>query len=294
MASESIDHFIKFCTDANIDPSHHRDSVRKYVLAYQRNLERKNAFKVMFGDVFINWEYTDRGLPRMDAAHWINVLKYFDFSSVEVQPKSILCSIQHRLKTLGLNADPNFACRVFLLTNMNFIASQLGLERLFCEYEIPDAYNKSLRFFALGADTAFDVLLTTGMFCLIMDECKVDEAEVEKQIQFLKLREEELSNSFKVKQIRAMNGRPRLRSKLADVKRDINSVEVCVIFLLRICIFLTFCTGHGRLRQVGPGGEVSERLFHAHQAPSLFSDGADACAGADQSCSSDYHGLVCV
>jgi hypothetical protein len=233
MASESIGHFIKFCTDANIDPGQHSDSVRKYMLAYQRNLERKNAFKVLFGEAFINWEYTERGLPKMDAVHWINLLRYFNFSKIGIQAKSILYSIQHRLKTLGLDSDPDFACHVFFLTNMNFIASQLGLERLFCEYEIPDAYNKSLRFFALGADAAFDVLDTTATFCLIMRECEVDDAEVEKQIQFLKLREEELCNSFKVKQIRAMNGRPRLRSKLADVKRDINSVEVHFLKLIR-------------------------------------------------------------
>ena len=232
MASESIGHFIKFCMDANIDHSQHSDSARKYMLAYQRNLERKNAFKVLFGEAFINWEYAERGLPKMDAVHWINLLRYFGFSKVGIQAKSILSSIQQRLRTLGLDSDADFACRVFLLTNMNFISSQLGLERLFCEREIPDAYNKSLRFFALGADAAFDVLDTTATFCLVMRECEVDDAEIEKQLQFLKLREEELCNSFKVKQIRAMNGRPRLRSKLVDVKRDVNSVEVRAHFAL--------------------------------------------------------------
>jgi len=190
MASESIGHFIRFCNDANIDFRQFSDSLRKYVLTYQRNLERKNAFTVLFRDGFINWEYIERGLPRMDAAHWINVFQYFDFSKVNVEERSMLRSIQQHLKTMDLDTDLNFACRVFLLTNINHITSQLGLERLFCEHNIPDAYNKSMRFFALGADTAFDRVETTAVFCHIMLMSVVDEAEIDKQIQFVMLREE--------------------------------------------------------------------------------------------------------
>jgi hypothetical protein len=102
---------------------------------------------------------------------------------------------------------------------------ELGVERLLCEYEVPDAYNKSLQFFALSADAAFDMTEMTAVFCHIMQQCEVDEAELERQIQFVHLKEEELSASFKVKQIRMVGARPRLRSKLAEIHKEARSVR---------------------------------------------------------------------
>jgi hypothetical protein len=223
MASVSVDQFMRFCSDSNIDHKQIGDSLRKYLLSYQRNIERKGAFKVLFADTFINWDYIERNLPKMDCIHWITIFKYFDFSKVSLG-RSVLYNIQRHLKTLGLDESTDLVCRVFLLTNMNFIASQYGMERLLCEYEVPDAFNKSLHFFALCADASFDMVDITAVFCQIMKECEVDEAGMEQQIHFVNLREEELSSSFKMKQIRMMGGRPRLRSKLVDIKKEVRSV----------------------------------------------------------------------
>jgi hypothetical protein len=127
------------------------------------------------------------------------------------------------LKSLNLE-QYHLACQVFLLKNTNFITSQLGVERLLCEYDVPEAYTKSLQFFAMSADSAFDITETTAVFCHIMRNCKIDDSELEKQIQFVHLREEELSTSFRMKQIRMIGGRPRLRSKLTDIQREARSV----------------------------------------------------------------------
>jgi hypothetical protein len=107
---------------------------------------------------------------------------------------------------------------------MNFITSQHGIERLLCEYDVADAYTKSLQFFALSADAAFDMQETTAVFCHIMKSCKVNEDELEKQMQFLHFKHEELATSFKVKQFRVVGGRPRLRSKLVNLQRESDSV----------------------------------------------------------------------
>lgn len=227
MSSVAIDHFMRFCADANIDHKLTRDSLRKYLLSYQRNIERKAAFKVLFGDTFINWEYVERNLPRMDSAHWITLFKYFDFSKVVPGRSNMLSNIHKHLKTLGLEGEDGgmgLTCQVFLLTNMNYITSQYGLERLLCECDVHDAYNKSLHFFALCADAAFDVVDITAVFCQVMKECELDEPGVERQVQFVNLREEELAASFKMKQIRMTGGRPRLRSKLAEIRKEARSV----------------------------------------------------------------------
>jgi len=61
----SVDHFMQFCKDANIDEKHTVDSIKKYILAYQRNLEHKGAFQILFKEnPFINWEYIGTKLAR--------------------------------------------------------------------------------------------------------------------------------------------------------------------------------------------------------------------------------------
>jgi hypothetical protein len=258
MSSLAIDHFLRFCVDSNIDHRNTADSLRKYLLAYQRNILHRGAFAALFekGGVgsappaaaapsaadtgeevittkptssYINWEYVERSLPRLDCAHWISVFSYIDFSLV-TRDKSMLQSIDRHLKTLQLD-EHHLACQVFLLKNTNFITAQLGVERLLCEYEVPDAYTRSLQFFAMSADSAFDITETTAVFCHIMRNCTIREAELEKQIQFVGLREEELSASFRMKQIRMVGGRPRLRSKLTDIQRDSRSVFDMYTFL---------------------------------------------------------------
>ena len=221
--SNSVDNFMRFCVDANIDHRQISQSMRKYLLSYQRNLLHKGAFTALFGDAFMNWEYVERNLPRLDCAHWLAIFRFLDFSKVP-RNKSVLQNIEKHLNSLKL--DPNLlTCQIFLLKNMNFITSQLGVERLFCEHEVPDAYNKSLQFFAMSADAAFDMTEMTAVFCHIMQACEVNEQELEKQIQFVNLKEEELSTSFKVKQIRMVGGRPRLRSKLAAIQKEARSVR---------------------------------------------------------------------
>jgi hypothetical protein len=220
--SSAVENFMRFCMDANIDHRQINLSVRKYLLAYQRNLLHKGAFTALFGEAFINWEYVERNLPKLDCAHWLAMFKFLDFSKVQ-RNKSVLLNIEKNLTSLKL--DPEMTCQIFLLKNMNFVTSQLGVERLFCEHEVTDAYDKSLRFFAMSADAAFDMTEMTAVFCHIMQSCEVFEGVLEKQIQFVNLKEEELSTSFKVKQIRMVGARPRLRSKLAEIHKEVKSVR---------------------------------------------------------------------
>ena len=235
MSSIAVEHFIRFCMDANIDHKNIAESLRKYMLAYQRNILHKGAYTALFEKAavaadaeskpslsYINWEYIEKSLPKLDCAHWIAMFKYVDFSPVP-RNKSVLQNIDRHLKTLNVESH-DLACQVFILKNTNFITSQLGVERLMCEFEIPEAYTTSLQFFAMSADAAFDITETTAVFCHIMRNCCINESGLEKQIQFVNLREEELSASFRVKQIRMIGGRPRLRSKLREIQKETQSV----------------------------------------------------------------------
>jgi hypothetical protein len=212
--------------DANIDIKNIGDSMKKYLLSYQRNILSKPAFETLFSETaantqFINWEYVERSLPKLDSLHWIQMYKYIQFKNVP-RMKSELHTIQTHLTSIGVDMD--LACEVFLIKNTNFITSQYSIERLFSESKVQDAYNKSLQFFARSADSAFDMKETTALFCHIMNTAIIDEAELEKQIQFLRLKEDELATNFRVKQLRAVGRRPKLRSKLLEIHKESRSV----------------------------------------------------------------------
>lgn len=238
MSSQVIELFIRFCTDANIDHRNAVESLQKYVLAYQRNLMHRVAFEVLFeqqAKSFINWEFIEKNLPRLDnSKHWLTVFEFIDFKPVP-RTKSMLKTIEGHLNDLGIFSkvrdtdNPNkvfdLTCQVFLLKNTNYITARHGVERLFCESEIPDAKNKCLQFFAMSADSAFDIQEITTVFCHIMRTCVVNMTELEKQIQFLNVREDGLSSDFRIKQqIRVSGGRPRLRSKLSSIQKESRSV----------------------------------------------------------------------
>ena len=221
--SGAVASFMRFCVDANIDHRQVKDSLRKYLLAYQRNLQHKAAFTALFGEAsFINWEYVERNPPKMECAHWLAVFRFIDFSSVS-RSSPILQKIDENLASLRL--DRALVCPIFLITNMRFLTAQAGLQRLLCDHDVPDAYDMTMRFLARSADTAFDMRETTATFCQLMIECEVHMDALDKQIQFVNLKEEELSESFKVKQIRMVGARPRLRSKLAEISQNAKSVH---------------------------------------------------------------------
>ena len=218
----TVDSFLRFCADASIDSSAYGASLRKFLLVYQRNLQHKVAFKVLFDDAFVDWEYIDRGLPRLDCAQWLALFKFVDFSRVQRSTEPMLANIDRILVRLKL--DPLLTCPIFLLKNMLHVGAQQGIERLFTDQGIPDAYDKSLQFLAMSADAAFDLQQTTTVFCYIARLCTVDEARLGQEIEFISQRNQELSNSFKAKQARSTSGRPRLRDKLQTMKKATDSV----------------------------------------------------------------------
>jgi hypothetical protein len=226
MDNSPVHHFIRFCMDANLRIKLVEECLKKYLLAYQKHILKKHAYDTLFmqtaeNEQFICWEYIDRRMPKHEAQHWISMFKYFDFSKVPTA-KSELHAIQTHLTAIGVNT--NLACEVFILKNTNFISSQHSIERLFDENKISDSYNKSMQFFAKSADLAFDATETTALFCHIMNTAVIEHSDLEKQIQFILIKESELNNNFQVRQIRATGRRPKLRSKLQEIQTDARSV----------------------------------------------------------------------
>ena len=231
--SQPIEMFMRFCNDANIDIRSVGPSLGKYILAYQRNISHKVAFDVIYSagqetKAFINWEYLEKKMARIDnPIHWLQLFRYIDFTTVPKQSQRMLVEFEKHLRKLGIPDTVDITCQLVLLKNTNFISATIGVNRLFLENNIPNAYDKTMEFFGLVADSAFDLSEATAVFCHIINTCTMRGPDLERQIQFLVLRNDELSENFQLKQqIRANSIRPRLRSKLSGVKKtDANSLS---------------------------------------------------------------------
>jgi hypothetical protein len=282
MGSSPVDHFVRFCMDANIDIKNIGDSMKKYLLSYQRNIQSKPAFEILFHEAaantqFINWDYVERNLPKLDSLHWIQIYKYMRFTEVP-RMKSELQTIQSHLKSIGVDMD--LACEVFLIKNTNFVASQYSIERLFSENNVHDAYNKSLQFFARSADSVFDIKETTALFCHIMNTVIIDESELEKNVQFLRLREDELATNFRVKQLRATGRRPKLRSKLTLIQKESRSVFDMDTFLSWChCIrFPSVFSLHTKHKLYFLMSQAPQHVEHPHEHVHTITRDAFVCA----------------
>jgi hypothetical protein len=233
--TQPIELFMRFCNDANIDIKSPATSICKYILAYQRNILHKSAFDVLYNvghenRAFINWEFLEKKMKKIEnPIHWLHLFRFIDFSTVP-KTQRMIRDCDAYLQRLGIADEliaANIGCQLLLLKNTNFISAKVGVNRLFLENGIPNAYEKAMEFFSMVADSAFDLTETTTVFCHIMQHSTVRTPELESQIQFLILRNDELSENFELKQkLRAASIRPRLRSKLTTMKKtDVNSLE---------------------------------------------------------------------
>ena len=231
---QTIELFMRFCNDANIDVKQSGMSLGKYILAYQRNISHKVAFDVLYSagretKAFMNWEYLEKKLKKIEnPIHWLYLFKFIEFRTVPKTQRMIREYDAH-LRRLGVPdelIDANISCQLCILKNTNFIQAKVAVNRLFLENGIANAHDRSMEFFSLVADSAFDLSETTTVFCHIIGSSTFKTQELDSQIQFLVLRNEELSENFELKQkIRANSVRPRLRSKLSNARKsDVNSL----------------------------------------------------------------------
>ena len=280
-----IELFMRFCIDANIDVKQSGTSLGKYILAYQRNIEHKVAFDVLYSvgreaKAFMNWDYLERKLKKIEnPIHWLHLFKFIDFTTIP-KTQRMIREYDTNLRRLGVPSeliDANISCQLCILKNTNFIQAKVAVNRLFLENGIQNAHEKAMEFFSLIADTAFDMAETTTVFCHIISTCTFRTQELDSQIQFLVLRNEELSENFELKQkIRASSIRPRLRSKLSNAKKnDVNSLVEMDGFIswCQSIRFPTVFALHTKHKLYFLMSQMPEHVPHPHQhVPTITND----------------------
>jgi hypothetical protein len=231
----AIHMYCRFCSEVSVNADDTGPSFSKLIAVFQKNINVRAAYATLFADnSFIDWERVallSRDRCYMDAVSWVRVVTRY--TDVENAPKSdsdmrtLLRehpSLQHFdecLRGSGLAAAaqtrPYFGTlvRLYLLVNIQRLQSLNAIEQFFSICFNHDARAEAMHFFSLLANRQFDHDEQTRAFTVLMGRfVRVRIQCVQQELEIMQLRERELEGLFRQKTMRALVGRPRLRSKL--------------------------------------------------------------------------------
>ena len=235
----AIHMYCRFCNELSAAPEDTEASFSKLITMFQKNINVRAAYATLYGNSFIDWErhaLLSRDRCYLDAVSWVRV--FTRYTDVMNAPKSdsdlrVLLrehpSLQHFdecLRGSGLSntvsaaADPQhpyFATlvRLNLLVSVQRLQTLNAVEQFFSICLNHDARPEAMHFFALLANRQFDHDEHTRAFTTLMTRfIRVRAQSVQQELEIMQLRNKELEGLFRQKTMRALVGRPRLRSKL--------------------------------------------------------------------------------
>ena len=229
----------RFCDDVTIDARKHRDNVQTMVLLFQKNVDVRDAYKLIFeGDPFLDWQQMDP-LKNMriykDTASWITLLQYMEVVADEinwklfVQRHRIFSHFQNCLASSHLELPQTHMVHLFLLLNISNLQALNAIEMFFSAHYNRATRPEALAFFSMIADVPFDKSdRTNAVVALMRDFVVVKHESLRCEIELVHNKESKLTQIFKQKHLQAATLRPRLRSKLkvkAGVSNALSSMD---------------------------------------------------------------------
>lgn len=187
---------------------------------------------------FLDWERApllERDKVYSDAVSWVRALtRYIEIvggPKTDSELRALLRerpSLQHFdecLRGSGLGgasssssageAGFELLVRLYLLVSVRKLQTLHAMEQFFSITQNRDAHREAMHFFSLLANRQFDHDEQTRVLVLLMARhVRVRARCVQQELELMQLREQELEGLFKQKSMRALTGRPKLRSKL--------------------------------------------------------------------------------
>jgi hypothetical protein len=226
----------RFCDDATIDSRKHGDNVQTMVLLFQKNVDVRDAYKMIFeGDPFLDWQQTEPMKTMRiykDTMSWITLLQFMDIVADEinwklfVQRHRIFAHFQTCLASAHLELPQHHMVHLFLLLNIANLQALNATEMFFSAHYNRATRTEALAFFSMIADVPFDKSdRTNAVVALMRDFVKVKHEHLRCEIELIHNKESKLSQIFKQKHLQASTLRPRLRSKLKSKSGMTNALS---------------------------------------------------------------------
>ena len=234
----AINMYCRFCGEVSLSPEDLPHSFVKLLLVFQKNINVRSAYAARFpnhddGHSFIDWERVallGKDRAYLDTTSWIRVLASYtvvDISDTDLRAllrdQPVLhhyheCMLEARLVGAAAPDRATHLVYLYLLVNVQKLQSLHAVEQFYSINHNADRRAEALLFFSKLANRQFDrELQTQTLVTLLTRFVKVRSDWIRQELELLQMREQELEGLFRQKSIRAMSGRPRLRSRLKAI-----------------------------------------------------------------------------
>ena len=234
----AINMYCRFCGEVSVSPEDLPHSFVKLLLVFQKNINVRAAYAARFpnhddGHSFIDWERVallGKDRAYLDTTSWIRVLASYtvvDISDTDLRAllrdQPVLhhyheCMLEARLVGPAAPDRATHLVYLYLLVNVQKLQSLHAVEQFYSINHNTDRRAEALLFFSKLANRQFDRdLQTQTLVTLLTRFVQVRADWIRQELELLQMREQELEGLFRQKSIRAMSGRPRLRSRLKAI-----------------------------------------------------------------------------
>ena len=196
-----------------------------------RYVSRRDLWAELFGaDDYVHWELLEKSPANVnvigDLSCWLALMSVCSWGGLQQHEAEItsrhpsLATIRKNMKDAGVDAGPvdgwTLACQALVLTLVRGLPGLHTLEMLTCQYFKRNTHAACMDLLARQADTSFSPEEQLETMAFVIGHMQVNTVSLQQNLAIVRARREERQLCLKLKSAVAIQGRPRLRSRLSS------------------------------------------------------------------------------
>ena len=205
--------------------------VAKLCVLSLRYVNRRDLWGELFGaEDYVHWELLEKSPPNVnvvgDLSCWLALMSVCSWGGLQQYEGEIvaghpsLATIRKNMKEAGVDAGASdgwtLACQALVLTLVRGLPGLHTLEMLTCQFFKRNTRAACMDLLARQADTSFSPEEQLETMAFVLGHMQVNTTALQQNLAIVRARREERQLCLKLKSAVAIQGRPRLRSRLSS------------------------------------------------------------------------------
>ena len=205
--------------------------VAKLCVLGLRYVSRRDLWEALFGaDEYVHWELLEKTPPNQnvvgDLGCWLALMSVCSWGDLKKHEGEIaarhpsLVTMRKNMREAGVDAGAGdgytLACQALLLTLVRGLPGLHTLEMLTCQFFKRNTHASCMDLLARQADSSFSPEEQLETMAFVLGHMQVNVTALQANLAIVKARRDEKQLCLKLKSAVAIQGRPRLRSRLSS------------------------------------------------------------------------------
>lgn len=205
--------------------------VAKLCVLSLRYVNRRDLWQELFGtDDYVHWELVEKRPANEnvvgDLTCWLALMSMCSWGDLKQHEGEIiarhgsLATIRRNMREAGVDAGAadgyTLACQALVLTLVRGLPGLHTLEMLTCQFFKRDTHTACMDLLARQADSSFSPEEQLETMAFVLGHMQVNVMALQQNLAIVRARREEKQLCLKLKSAVAIQGRPRLRSRLSS------------------------------------------------------------------------------